>query len=178
MPGNCRTVYRPVICWLATAAVPSLPSVLARGGGSGCGRHGCGNHGNCVGEHYLSPHRCQCDIGYTGAYCDSPLCPGYVPPGCTQSFPCFDFDFGRGGRSFCADAQQCPHGKPPSELEHFPAQLPGSCMCEAGYTGDLCEERSTPPDTGGTCAAYYEVLPGMGVHTASDMCVVQSLSLP
>ena len=104
------------------------------------------------------------------------LSAGYVPPGCTQPFPCFDF--GPGGRSFCADAQRCPHGKPPSELEHFPAQLPGSCMCEAGYTGDLCEERSTPPDTGGTCAAYYEVLPGMGVHTASDMCVVQSLSLP
>jgi len=96
-------------------------------------------HGNCT-----KPYTCQCDVGWTGPWCDKCVkLPGCVNGKCTKPFECQCEDGWTGMNCDQPVCENCVHGD---------CVMPGMCSCHPGWFGTNCTECQTRKNCGyGRC---------------------------
>ncbi|KAI8479536.1 hypothetical protein Bbelb_427260 [Branchiostoma belcheri] len=123
----------------------------------------CRDRGYCDGTNYDPPRCVNCTQGWMGSECQVPCTHGVQQPmdsGFCDCFPCYS---GTSCDMECTDHGTCQNG---------------TCQCQSGYEGDMCQDLDCPgePDCTdrGTCVrrggqSICLCNPGFGGLTCSDL---------
>eukprot|EP00736_Rhodelphis_marinus_P003096 Rmarinus@m.6909 len=110
----------------------------------------CHGHGNCTNS--LSTYYCSCFDGYTGDFCEAPICEGDCSGHGTCAAPdiceCDCNDKGdcwstldHCASPLCTSVSNC--------TDHGSCLSPGVCQCDSRYTGNDCSLLKCPNDCSG-----------------------------
>ena len=165
---------RPFLIFVISLSIPgSFPSLVR---GQVCDpTTTCSGHGTCD----LADDSCICDVGWTGASCDEPVCEQACVNGTCVGPDACECELGWTGLicslpicdpncviGFCVNPNQCacvigwmgdicdtPVCDP--ACVNGTCTAPGECECESGWTGTLCDVPTCDPLTDcsghGTC---------------------------